>query len=361
IFLSFIIPVYVVLSMQANWLQSDKTRISMTLLFPLVVMLACGLAFVVRSLLAKKLAAPLALVALTPLLIFLPRAAARLDFETTDFYQHWNMLYAQESEQYHQVVARATTSVGLLPDYGRIDREIDSGLKRGLLKLNEHMLFFTAPEISEHLFLYRDWGLLFPDDYSVKPRSCDGEPMLLSIDLNTIGDPSGPAVQLVDSADGERMAVDLSVQRIKMLPHFDRVLLAWQDQPVSINVDLERAPFSWSDRTSTVIDLNLYSTSAGQLSLPHHPETMDNVDPDDPQGAPGPGLPSISPRRYIPADFSDGRLLLRVRAGCPLIVRNWIINHADSTVLRVDVFELCWDGDVPTGMRFRFNEPRFYF
>jgi len=270
------------------------------------------------------------------------------------------MLYAQESEQYHQVVASATTSVGLLPDYGRIDRELDIGLKRGLERLNQHFLFYTPPKMTRFIAMYYDWGLLYPDNPGIAPLPVLGDPVLLRIDLGGFEPDGTLRAEPVLGEPPRGRVIDLTNLEGGGLLFHDEIEVDWQPKPLLISIRGEQGPYTWSHQRSITVDLNLYRSAQGKLGLTTISEAgaapVHNAD----RGQPGPAIPQTPSIPYIPADVSDGMLYLKVPAQCPVVVRNWLVNLINGTVFRIDSFEVLWDDDVPTGTRMRFNEPRFY-
>ena len=228
-----ILPTYLILASQRDWIEGDKPRIFLTVWMPLMMMLGAGLCTVIRGQRrASGLATLIGAVAMVALLhLGLCAVHGQPDEQT---YQLGD-IYQRESPALARHLRGAFSRLPLVPDFGQLFLKLDLGRKRIEEQVVAHTLFASPLPGDPPL---NPWvkRTVQPSTLERPPgRSLSREMVTLRIDLELLlSDGGGGAVTRVE--DGGRVDIDLSEPAGLVKLYFTTRQVSWQKNDLTVAV-----------------------------------------------------------------------------------------------------------------------------
>lgn len=318
-----ILPTYLVLASQPNWIEGDKARIFLEVLFPIMVAGGFGLDSLFKDGgVLKKIAA---IVVIGLALFFIPKGIERINFPLdTDFYKN-KPIYQAENSEYYRLLKEYTLKVGVFPNYTRLYSKTElMGKKRSEIALRNRLFGQNAfKKVAENAWVKRN----IPVKQKTEFTGLKSDFVSVKIDFSKLAASMKNAVTRVD--EKENIFVNFEKEKDLLDIYYKQFEVSWQQKilPVTVLPDVE-----YMKTTGDIfVDINSF-ISFGKDEVGFVRVNQINY--------------FEQPARYNYA-FSNGmtalpqtddlpNILLRVPTGVRIILRNWIVNGANGTPHRVD-------------------------
>ena len=226
-----VLPTYLVLAAQLDWIEGDKPRIFLTVWMPLMMLMGAGLALVMRKdgwrLNLATLAGAAALVFLVHL--GLTHVHGQVDERTYTL----SAIYQRESPALSRQLRSHFSRLPLLPDYGQLFLKLDLTRKRAEEKLVAHTLY-ASPSAGDPPLNPWVKRTVRPETIELPPRRTLSRTMVtLRIDPELlVGE--GDAVTRVE--DGGPVDIDLGNPGGLQSLYYAARKVSWQSNDLAIAV-----------------------------------------------------------------------------------------------------------------------------
>ncbi len=350
--LSFFLAVLGVLSVQRNWIQSDKYRIIVTAFLPLYVFFACGAESLIRRMNMKKIG----LFALNLLFLFgCIRFAASLDFpQDKSFYERYP-LYQTESHAYYRLARGTVSQTPFLPNYRRLFTKLDFTHKRKKEQLALNQLFppHNLPRYTRFKEFYSQWDVLGNHKCPFSSPGKDSKPreVYIKINFEKLCNDIQDAIRIIPHE--ELPAIDL-VNREELYDlYYTDLEVTWQAEslPVCVFIDPKKIDYL---KTCT-IDLNAFSSSGNNSFGLDVVSPIRVHSPDSPRhSARQPALPAF------PLLHQQQSIVIRIPDDMKVLIHNWFVNGEDGASYRRDSWCIQRDKGGEFSIHFFYGEPESY-
>jgi len=340
----------VVLAGQRDWIEYDKTRI----LFMSWWALLAFLGFALGELATREgwprraglLLAALAAVGLADLGL----AAVHGQADLTS--QQRKPLYQSEAPAYTRLLRERFAAASPLPDYGRLFTKTEWQRKRAKSGTVAHSLVapFVGQGAAPNPWLER-W--LEPDDLQLPEPLASAEAgwVDLRIDLERLVTEPDAAASLAEP--GARPLVDFSDPDRLLDIHHMQAQVSWQPQPLGVTVLAQRPEIGVLNEVA--LDLNAF-VSLGQDDIGFEQVNLVSF-----QVVPGRiEAGKASAMTALPWKEGASEVVIRIRDDARVIIRNWLVNTAESVPHRIDSWCIQLDDTGQPELRFHFGEPESY-
>jgi len=343
-----VLPTFVVLAAQQDWIEADKARIFMMSFLPLVFFWGIGLQALLER---KKVAANgLILAIIFVLLAGFTLAVKHVHGQPDEqVYQH-KKLYQQEMPAFIEFYRNHFAPVGLLPNYHRLYAKLDFSRKRE----NERLLTYTLfARHGDAAWAQNQWlteNLPATEIAEPLQMKISGEPVTLLIDFEKLV--TNPQQAVVVGSDTRLFADLTDLEKVLDIYH-KQVAVSWQSQALPITILTDDPAL----RVQKVlfIELNAF-ISYGQdeygfeqintIHLHHRPAAAE--------------LARTTAMTALPWRDDRPTISLRVPDDLTIVVRDWIVNGNNGTPYRVDSWVIENIGNEKPDVEFYPLEPESY-
>lgn len=345
-----VVPTFVVLALQRDWIEGDKLRILLWVFLPVMVFLAAGLQSLFRlagfgrALITFALALAFVLGVHTGL----GHVSTRADEGT---YQR-KPRYQTETPAYVDFLRHHFRQAGLWPDYARLFQKGELARKDKAARIVERTLFGEEHGVrgSEATWTQR-W--LSPDrEHGLAAREAYRTFVDLHVDLEKLVTDPERAVVLGTGGMVERFLDLEDVDNLLDVYH-KQVPVSWQPEPLPITVLTGKPEYAILGELD--VDLNAF------ISFGPDEDGFERVNLVP--------LWVVESRRKealrtamtaLPQTDSRPAVVLRVPVDTRVLVRNWLLDAVSNVPFRVDGWEITMDGAGHPRVRFFPFEPESY-
>ena len=343
-----VLPTYLVVASQPNWIEGDKARIMINTLFALMAFIGYGLHVLTRK---KRLFvfAPVFVAVTLALLILAPASSSHYFPPRQKMYRN-KPLYQRDNVQYNRLLARTISRVSVLPDYRILFRKTDLSLKKVEEAVVKSTLF--SPDGNAKL-IENEWVKRWIDPSSVTapPEAPDADKYVtLQIDLERLVDSYEPAVARVE--ENSNIFIDLQDKPGLLDVYFKQCKANWQGPPIPI-VSFPRKQEVTAQK-ELFIDLNSF-TSFGTDELGFVRVNLISFKGEIAKET----YAQKTAMTALPQDNSLCVILVRIPEDYRIVIRNWFVDLTNGTPHRVDSWSIEADEQNPKAV-FHPWEPESY-
>ena len=324
-----VVPIYLVLTSQSNWIEGDKARIFVEILFPVMIWIGIGLdSIFTKEYSIKKIAA---VIALMIAFYIVPKGIERIDFPLDhDFYRN-KPIYQTENDEYYRLLRTQTLNVGLFPNYGRLFLKINLAAKKRTENALKQRLFGQGAlaKVSENSWVNRQVSV----KTNAKTFLQTNDYVSIKIDFSKLASNFAGAAVRVDNK--EKVFVNFEKEKDLLDIYYKQFKVPWQSEilPVTVFPDVDHIRATGE----IYVDVNSFISFGkdeigfvriNQINFFNQSARLQNA--------------FSSGLTALPQTDDLSAITLRVPAGVKIILRNWIVNGANGTPHRLD----CWAIDV---------------
>jgi len=340
-----------VLSIQRDWIEGDKSRIIVEAFAPIFIFLAYGLrTFIRRSWSLKKV---LVLILSIVLPVSFVSTTTAMSFDSDSSFYIRRYMFQKETSAYYSFIKQVLNGFAVYPNYSRNHLKYDIVRKKNEEYLAMNRLFsknnYAKKDIFRHFYSSWEASLFYK---KIKQAHDDNQHYLsLAIDFNKLISDLKNAVQIVDTV--ELYSMDLMQREDLFSVYYSGIDVSWQKNTLPICVIVDKEQYSllrelyiecnaFKSYGTDNLGLDIINPIFSQPYVDSHPAMMNS------------GMSTF------PLFEEEGIIYVRIPEDSKIIIRNWFIDGSDSTPYKIDGWIIEAGGDNTVSISFAYNEPESY-